>query len=164
MNEERWIPVTEAAEILRMTPRQVNRYGNDNRLRTKRAGRRILYAFSDVTRLADELQVDIRPLAPQSPLARPVEEVRDYLQKLVEAQHELERLIRIPNPSGPSKEELRDLLREVLAEQEAERRREAEQREALRSQEQQHIPWFNILVIVLLVAILAAVVYSFAAR
>ena len=160
MNDERWITVTEAAEILRMTPRQVNRYGNENRLHTKRAGRRVLYLLSDVTALADELQVDIRPAPAQSALARPVEEVRDYLQKLVEAQQELERLIRIPNPTGPSKEELRDLLREVLAEQEAERQRVEQEQEALRSPAKRQIPWLTVLIVVLLVIILAVLLYG----
>ena len=46
-NNAAYIPVETAAEILRMTARQVNRYGNEGRLQTRRAGRRVLYLRSD---------------------------------------------------------------------------------------------------------------------
>jgi len=61
-NDETWLTAAQAAKILRVTERQVNRYGADGRLRTQRAGRRVSYLASDVARLADELQVDKRPL------------------------------------------------------------------------------------------------------
>lgn len=132
MSEERWITVNEAAEILKMTPRQVNRYGNElQRIATKRSGRRVLYLMSDVIALADDLRVDIRPGPTQSPLARPIEESRDYIRQLVEAQHRVEEELRhireaerlqLPPPPGPTKEEWQGWLREVLQEQEAARR------------------------------------------
>jgi hypothetical protein len=132
MSDERWITVTEAAEILKMTTRQVNRYGNElGKIRTKRSGRRVLYLLADVVALADELRVDIRPGPTQSPLARPIEETRDYLRQLVEAQQRVEERLqqieeaerrRLPPPAGPSKEEWQQWLREVLTEQEAARR------------------------------------------
>jgi hypothetical protein len=62
MNDETWLTAAQAAKILRVTERQVNRYGAEGRLRTQRAGRRVSYLAADVARLADELQVDKRPL------------------------------------------------------------------------------------------------------
>ena len=142
MSEERWITVNEAAEILKMTTRQVNRYGNElGKIATKRSGRRVLYLLSDVVTLADELRVDIRPGPTQSALARPIEESRDYLRQLVEAQRRVEEelrqireaeRLRLPPPPGPTKEEWQGWLREVLEEQEAARRtQEAPRRQTM---------------------------------
>src|SRR6266487_1579767 len=93
MSNERWIDVTEAASILKMTSRQVNRYGNQGKLRTKKAGRRVLYLLSDVSNLADELRVDIRPTPQHSPLAR-VDEMSDRMQRLAEGQQLVIELMR----------------------------------------------------------------------
>jgi hypothetical protein len=144
-DQDNWITVTEAAGILRMTPRQVNRYGNLGRLRTRRAGRRILYLASDVATLADELRVDIRP-EPTTSLAVPLRELLEHLQardrQLEDAQQRVEEaLARIERQTSqprqlrdPSQEraELRELLQEVLAE-----------REEIQRQQQQirPIPW-----------------------
>jgi hypothetical protein len=163
MSDERWITVTEAADILRMTARQVNRYGNppNARLRTKRSGRRVLYLMSDVTALADDLRVDIRPQVSQHPLAAPVSELSNRLRDLADAQRRVEEAIerieqsgarQLPGPQGATKEELRDLLREVIAEQEATRRKE---QEALRSRETRN--WSAVIVIMLIA--LAIIVY-----
>src|SRR5919199_655554 len=45
-----WMTVEAAAAVLRITPRQVNRYGHgdDARLRTQRVSRRVLYHRQDV--------------------------------------------------------------------------------------------------------------------
>ena len=88
MTEEIWLTAAQAAKILRVTERQVNRYGADGRLRTQRAGRRVSYLASDVARLADELQVEKRPLAlsrRQDSAAIPQEMIR-YTQEQSEAQ------------------------------------------------------------------------------
>jgi len=39
-NDETWLTAAQAAKILRVTERQVNRYGAEGRLRTQRAGQR----------------------------------------------------------------------------------------------------------------------------
>src|SRR5438128_2193501 len=123
----KWLTVNEAAAILRMTPRQVNRYGNTGRIRTRRAGRRVLYHNIDVEQLADELRVDERPATQPTSLAAPLasltEQLRDRDQQLAEAQHRLEeRLDRIEAHQrqlpDTSQEELRRLLSEVIAERE----------------------------------------------
>jgi hypothetical protein len=129
----KWLTVSEAAAILRMTPRQVNRYGNTGRIRTQRAGRRVLYHNIDVEQLADELRVDERPHAQPSSLAAPLaslaDQLRDRDHQLAESQRRLEeRLERIEAqqrqlPSG-DREELRQLLTEVIAEREAIRQKE----------------------------------------
>jgi hypothetical protein len=79
--EYEYIPVETAADILKMSPRMVNKYGNDGRLRTKKAGRRVLYVRTDVETLADELGVDLRP-PPKAPRADlvPVGEMMDYIR------------------------------------------------------------------------------------
>jgi hypothetical protein len=69
MADEEYITVEDAADILRVVPRQVNRYGNgpDARLRTRKAGRRVLYHRGDVETLADDLGVVNKPQTPRTP-------------------------------------------------------------------------------------------------
>lgn len=88
MSDETWLTAADAAKILRVTERQVNRYGADGRLRTQRTGRRVTYLASDVAHLADTLQVEKRPLLlsrkqdnPQVP-----QEMVRYVQEQSEAQ------------------------------------------------------------------------------
>lgn len=148
-DQENWISVTEAAAILRMTPRQVNRYGNVGRLHTRRAGRRILYLASDVAALANELRVDIRP-EPTTSLAVPLRELLEHLRtrdrQLEDAQQRVEdALARIERQTNqqrqlrdPAQErdELRELLQEVLAERDEIRRQQRQMRS---------IPWVLII-------------------
>jgi hypothetical protein len=152
MSNERWIDVTEAASILKMTSRQVNRYGNQGKLRTKKAGRRVLYLLSDVASLADELRVDIRPTPQQNPLAR----VDDRMERLAEGQQQVLEMLqrfeeaerhRLPAPQGPTKEELREWLREIIAEQEAARR------------PQRSTPWIPIAAVVLMIIAVGLLAY-----
>ncbi len=56
-----YIAAQEAAEILRLSRRQVNRYGHDGRIRTMHLGRRVLYHRADCEALATELDVAGRP-------------------------------------------------------------------------------------------------------
>ena len=66
-DKQNWLTAAQAAQVLKVTQRQINRYGALGRLNTKRVGRRVLYLASDVAQLADDLQVDTRPLpAPRS--------------------------------------------------------------------------------------------------
>lgn len=164
-----WLTVNEAAAILKMTARQVNRYGNTSRLRTHRAGRRVLYHAGDVAALANELRVDIRPAAAQHPLARPITDMADYVQRLAEAQQRVEESLRrleesgarqLPGPQGATKEELREMLQEVLAAQE----RASAQREALRSREARKQNRILLAAVVILFIGLAVVIYIVAMR
>jgi hypothetical protein len=107
------------------------------------------------------LRVDIRPQVSQHPLAAPVSELSNRLRDLADAQRRVEEAIerieqsgarQLPGPQGATKEELRDLLREVIAEQEATRRKE---QEALRSRETRN--WSAVIVIMLIA--LAIIVY-----
>lgn len=64
MNElspREYISAKEAAKLLKVSERQVNYYGHNGQIRIHRAGRRVLYHVGDVERLAQQLQVDIRP-------------------------------------------------------------------------------------------------------
>ena len=79
-NDQQWLTAGEAARILHLSERQVNRYGATGQIKTRRAGRRVLYHPGDVTRLADELRVDIRP-APQRSTAMISPELARYLQE-----------------------------------------------------------------------------------
>jgi hypothetical protein len=85
-----YITVEEAAALLELSTRQVSRYGKGEgaRLRTRRAGKRILYHRGDVESLARDLQVartppPLRPTPPQptpSPLLPPLEGKPDPLE------------------------------------------------------------------------------------
>lgn len=79
-HDEQWLTAGEAARILHMSERQVNRYGTSGQIRIRRAGRRVLYHPADVSRLADELRVDIRPAPQRTTAVMPPELVR-YLQE-----------------------------------------------------------------------------------
>jgi hypothetical protein len=79
-NDEHWLTAGEAARLLHMSERQAHRYGQSGRIRIRKAGRRVLYLASDVTSLADELRVDIKPAPAQRGALLPPEMVR-YLQE-----------------------------------------------------------------------------------
>lgn len=84
MTGEPYIPVEEASQLLRVTPRQVNRYGSGDKpkLRTRRAGKRVFYHREDVEALADELDAAHRlapPPAPRTDLV-PAGEMLEYLR------------------------------------------------------------------------------------
>jgi excisionase family DNA binding protein len=68
-----YITADEAAAILDLSARQVNRYGKGDppRLRTRRIGRRILYARADVLSLAYEYAMSRTP-PPQKPATSPI--------------------------------------------------------------------------------------------
>jgi predicted DNA-binding transcriptional regulator AlpA len=65
-DEDRYITVEEAAQILGLSTRQANRYGQGEapRLRTRKAGRRLLYHRNDVLSLAKDLDVARTPPPP----------------------------------------------------------------------------------------------------
>src|SRR5689334_16658001 len=76
--EPTWLSAEAAAQVLRMSARQVHRYGQSGDIHTRKAGRRILYLASDVAKLADKLHVDDRPL----PVPRePDQQLLEYLQR-----------------------------------------------------------------------------------
>lgn len=63
-DSEQWLTASEAAQVLKVSPRQVHRYAEQRQLRTRRAGRRVLFSAASVATLADELAVDVRPPPP----------------------------------------------------------------------------------------------------
>lgn len=88
-DNDAWINAKTAADVLRVSERQVNRRGNDGDLQTKRVGpRRVLYLRSDVERLAAELQVVERPRQQVIP-KREMVPMRDVLGTIERAQTEL---------------------------------------------------------------------------
>ena len=91
---DNWLTVEDAAAILRVTVRQVNRYGqgDDPKLRTRKAGQRTLYERSDVEQLARERGAEYvpepKPEQPGADLMPPGELfdlVRDLQDKLMYA-------------------------------------------------------------------------------
>ncbi len=80
--EEQYISVEEAADILKVSTRMVNKYGHEEKIQTRKAGKRILYLRSDVEALAEELGVDMRP-APREPKMDlvPAGEMLEYLRE-----------------------------------------------------------------------------------
>jgi chromosome segregation ATPase len=59
--DDEYIPIEAAAEILRRQWRQTHRYAEQGRIRTKRAGRRVMFLKQDVEALARELNVELSP-------------------------------------------------------------------------------------------------------
>src|SRR5919199_5459187 len=85
MVEEPYITVEDAAAILHVTTRQVNRYGSGEqpKLRTRRSGKRVLCHREDVEALADELDSAHRltpPAGPRTDLV-PAGEMLEYLRE-----------------------------------------------------------------------------------
>jgi hypothetical protein len=74
-DEDKYITVEEAAQILNLSTRQVNRYGQGETppLRTRKAGRRLLYHYNDVLSLVKDLEIARTPppLPPQKKLPPP---------------------------------------------------------------------------------------------
>jgi chromosome segregation ATPase len=81
---EHWIPVEDAAEILQVTTRQAHRYGEgpNARIRTRKAGRRVMFHQEDVEALAADLGVLSQP-RPQRQRADlvPTGEMLDYIRE-----------------------------------------------------------------------------------
>lgn len=77
--QQTWLTAADAAQVLRVSTRQVHRYAETGQLVTRRAGRRVLFSAASVAQLADDLAVDIRPAA-QTRELMPPEMVR-YLQE-----------------------------------------------------------------------------------
>ena len=115
-----YISAEEAAKLLKVSERQVNYYGHNGQLRIQRAGRRVLYHAGDVERLAQQLQVDIRPQQitrqdVNEELIRYVQERGQRDREFSEGQRDIsERLARIeqklnqpqPKAIGPSWQQL----------------------------------------------------------
>ena len=104
IENEQYIPVEEAGRILGVTPRQANRYGTEGKIRTRKAGKRIMYHRGDVEALAEDLGVAFKPQKQQPQMElMPPGEVLNYLQqrdaqvyeltsKLTEAYHRIGQL------------------------------------------------------------------------
>lgn len=99
-NPFEWITAADAGKLLRLSSRQVHRYGELGKIRTKKVGRRVLFHSDDVSKLADELQVDYRPAPPPPRDLAPIYDLADQLRRrdaqYIEGQQQIdERLQRI---------------------------------------------------------------------
>src|SRR5919199_6388083 len=63
---DEFIPVERVAACLRVTPRHAHKAAQKANVRTRKAGRRLLYHRADVDRLADELGVAYRTVEPEA--------------------------------------------------------------------------------------------------
>ena len=104
-DNEAYISVEEAADLLHVSTRQAHRYGEQEhggRLRTRKAGRRTLFHKGDVETLANELGVEYKP--PERPKTElvPAGDMLHYLrerdQQLSDVQQQLNRARRDPCP------------------------------------------------------------------
>jgi hypothetical protein len=137
-SREEWLPVEEAAAILHVTVRQVNRYGqgDEPKLRTRKAGQRTLYYRHDVEQFARERGAEYVPetepkqpgaeLMPPGEMFDLIREMQDRLMAASRRVGELEGLLQMRLLPEDAEE-----LRRRLAVAEAERdvlKREVEQR------------------------------------
>jgi hypothetical protein len=100
-DEETWLEAAEAAARLARTERQVYRYGQERKVRTRRYGRRLQYHAGDVEALAQKLGVDNepRPIVARQDIMPPGQmldylrerdrELADYQRRLEQAALEL---------------------------------------------------------------------------
>lgn len=91
MTDGEHIGAEEAARILKVSARMVYRYGEDGKIRTIRAGRRILFNHADVLAYADETAADNKP-PQQTSIIRADEMlllVREQQQQLLAAAQEI---------------------------------------------------------------------------
>ncbi len=94
-DQNEWVTVEEAAAMLRLTTRQVNRYGHGDtpRLQTQRVSRRVLYRRQDVLALAGELNVALKSsvaIVPKSEMV-PVGEMLEVFERQQQEIGELNR-------------------------------------------------------------------------
>ena len=147
-----YIPVEEAAILLRLSPRMVNNYGKPpySRIKTKRAGRRILYSKPDVLALAEQLGADNQPPEPHKTQLVPIGEMLEYLnqtqKQLNQAMLEVGRLQGLLDNQRQIAQDANELRQQLAA---AEATREAQQQElqALRSElDRYRRPWWKRLI------------------
>ncbi len=82
-HEDEEYTVAQAAEALRVTPRQVQRHAANGRVRSRHEGRRLLLHRGDVDALARELGAEHRPDPPQEgEIVAEVGPVMDYVREL----------------------------------------------------------------------------------
>jgi regulator of replication initiation timing len=147
-----YIPVEEAAALLRLSPRMVNNYGKPpySRIKTKRAGRRILYSKLDVLALIEQLGTSNQ--APESQKAQlvPIGEMLEYLnqtqKQLNQAMLEVGRLQGALEQQRHLTQDTDELRQRLAA---AETTREAQQQElqTLRAELEYHRrPWWKRLI------------------
>ncbi len=149
--EAHWIPVEDVADILQVTTRQAHRYSESGRIRTRKAGRRVMFHKEDVESLAADLGVLAQP-RPQRPRADivPAGEMLDYLrerdrrleelqQQLTSAAAEVGRLTGLLEGQRSLLEDAEGVRRR-LAEIEAERDQLRAELEAARATQ---LPWWR---------------------
>jgi hypothetical protein len=110
VSDDDYISAGDAADLLGVTERQVNRYGlgDPPKLRTRRNGRRVFYLRSDVLALSETLNAG-RPRPGPRPKTEvmPVGQVLDYLREKDAALAQREReLLQLAAELGAVKQEL----------------------------------------------------------
>src|SRR5918997_2142925 len=136
MNGDDWISAEDAGRILRVSSRMVYRYGEGDapKIRTMRAGRRILFNRADVLDYADEVAAENKP-SPHTDIVR----AEDLMRAIGSLQAELVRQAEeLGELRGRLPREEEQVLRERIHELERHQDRlqwELEQERAKRTQE-----------------------------
>lgn len=118
-DNDRYVTAEQAADLLGTSPRTVHRYGEGGRLRTRKAGRRLMYHAGDVQQMVDDLEAQRRGPGPDE-----FTEIRNQLQaanyRIGYLEAQLDRRL-LPDHEMQMREELikvrteRDMLQQSLA-------------------------------------------------
>lgn len=137
-DQDEYVTVETVASILRISVRHASRFAE--RVRTKKAGKRILYHRGDIEAIGLELGVDNKPLVPAPIEMVPVGEMLDLYERqqheLVTAREELGQLRGILQGQQPMIDNYQALQQRVIDLERAQARLEADLREARRR------PWW----------------------
>lgn len=103
--QQTWLTASDAAQVLKVSARQVHRYAELGQLVTRRAGRRVLFSAESVAQLADQLQVDYRPAPPPprdlAPLIDAIDQWRELDARRDERLDRIERKVSEPAVFAP---------------------------------------------------------------
>lgn len=154
-----WMSSAEAQRVLRRTPRQLRRYVESGRLRSRRLGTRVVYLRADVEHLVTQLPLDLPDSAPEVQLV-PAGELLDYIRELqerIEGYAAREAHLRAQLETRPQLDDTQRLAVE-LARAQTERAAVQQQLDLFRQRHRRMRSVAVVLLVVLLLALLLLVV------
>lgn len=145
-----WINAQAATEMLGRTDRQLRRYANSGRVRTRLQGQRVQYHRGDIEQLASELGEDTRPRVPEQQII-PASDLLTYIREIQQALNEAaarEGYLRAQLEQRLALSDER-MLRDQLAEQQAradnlQKELEEKERQISEFQKTQSKPWWKL--------------------
>jgi chromosome segregation ATPase len=135
-DDERYIPIKEAQQVLRVSARSAQRYAHSGRVRSRRVGNRLQLHAADVAALADELGSVNRQ--PTSQII-PAEVLLGYVERLRQETNQLNSTIGQLQEQLRHRPQLEDYAA-VQAERDSLTRRVAELEAALNEAQR---PWWR---------------------